>query len=102
MFPYAVIDTFIMTAQNNEITRHRQTVSHRLVESLTVGSGKNHLIVIPLAFQLSDSPIHRLYLHDHTGLSPKWIVVDPPMFIQRVIPKIVNHDFDQLFILGSF
>ena len=102
MLADAVVDAFVMAAEDNQVFRQRQRVCHPLVELLAVGCHKNHLIVVAFRLQRGDATVHRLYLHNHTCLAAKRIVVDVAMLVKTVFAEIVHHDFRQSLVLSPF
>ena len=89
MFPDAVVYTFIMPAENDEVVQERHLVSHGLVEGLAVGGGIDHLVIRSLAFEGRDCPINRLNLHHHAGLAAKWLIIYPSPLVGGVITEVM-------------
>ena len=91
-----------MPAENDEILGKGKSICHRLIELLTIGGRKDNLVVIPLGLQGVDTPLYRLYLHDHSGKAAKRIIVYTTVLIFRIITKIMDMYLCKPFILSTF
>ena len=46
--------------------------------------------------------VHRLYLHDHSRLAAKRIIVDTAMLVHRIIAQIMHDNLDKAFFWARF
>ena len=81
----ALVDTFIMTCEDYEITLQRKFVSHMLVEAFAVGRGEDYLIVIAFGLQGTDTAVNGLALHHHSCTTAIRIVIHTAPFVERVV-----------------
>src|SRR5690606_16643074 len=79
----------------------RQTVRRFLPKGCAIRCEKDHLIIGPFALQALDDPRQRLRHHDHAGTAAKLIIIDLPMLIRCIIPKVMQMYFQQAFIPGT-
>ena len=89
-----------MPAKNYDIVKERESVGHRLVESLAVGSHEDDLVVVPLRLQLRYACVDGLYLHDHPGLSSERIIIDLTVTTGSIIAEIVDFNLCKPLVLG--
>ena len=89
-----------MAAEDDQIAHHRQVVGHALRQLLTVGRGEDHFVVVALRLQRGYATVDRLYLHHHTSLTSKGIVIDTAPLVERIVTKIVQMDFRQTLLGG--
>ena len=101
MFANAVVDPFVVTAENDEVAFHRKGIGHRLVELFSVGRGENHFVVVTFGFECRDTVINGLALHHHTCESAIRVVVYPTMLVVGVVAQVVHMNFYQAFFLGA-
>lgn len=102
MFADAEINPLIVPAQNNHILIQGKGIGHGLVKLFAIGGGIDDFIVVPFCRKRTDSSVYRFNLHDHSGFSAKRIVIHSAVFVRRVIPQVVQINFYQAFVLGTF
>ena len=102
MFTDTIINTFEMSAKDNQVLGQRKAVGHWLIELFSVGGRKNHFIIVAFSLQSVNAAFDRLYLHDHAGESAKRIIIDTTIFVFGIIAQIVDMYFCKSLILSSF
>ena len=100
MVAHALVHALVVTAEDDQIAHHRQVVGHALRQLLTVGRGEDHFVVVALRLQRGYAAVDRLYLHHHTSLTSKGIVIDTAPLVERIVTKIVQMDFRQTLLGG--
>ena len=101
MFANAVVDAFVVAAENYDVVEHRHAVGHFLVEDFAVRSGENHFVIVALRLQRAYAAVYRLYLYYHAGIASKGIVVDLAVAVGGVVAKIVHNYIHQPFVAGA-
>ena len=90
MFAYAVVDTLVVSAKDDEVLLEREVVGYMLVKLLAVGRGVDDLIVVALRLECADTAVDGLALHHHAGEAPVGIVVDAAPFVGGVVAQVVE------------
>ena len=85
MFAYAIVNTFVMSADDDDVFFEAQFVGHRLVKLFSIGCGEDYLIVVALCFEGCDAGIQRLALYQHARCPSEGIVIDAPMLVGGVV-----------------
>ena len=98
---YAVIHTLIVPAKYHKVLFHRQLIGNGLCKLLSVWRGEDNLVVVALGFQCRNAAVHRLYLHHHSSLAAKGVIIDLAVLVERVVAQIVHHNIHQPLILGT-
>ena len=101
MVAHPLVNTFVMARKNDEVALQGEFVGHVLVETLAVGRGENHLVVVALSLQGADATVDRLALHDHSGRAAVRIVVHAAPLVERVVAQVVQAYFGQSLLLGT-
>ncbi len=101
MVTHSLINSFIVSRKDDEITFHREFVSHVLVEAFTVRRGKNHFVVVALRFQCCNATVDGFTLHHHACRPSIRVVVHSAPFVERIVTQVVQSYFGQPFFLCS-
>ena len=101
VFADAVVDAFVVAANDDDILLQAQVVRHRLVELLAVGGSEYHLVIMSLSLQRRDTRIQRLTLYHHTGLAAVGIVIDAAPFVGGIVAQIMDVYLCQALTLGT-
>ena len=99
MLADAVVDAFVMAAEDDDVFERRQPVGLVLVVPRAVRRGVDDFIVSPLALELLDQFEHRFALHDHTRLAAERIVVGGLAAVVGVVVQVVYDDLHQTLLL---
>ena len=102
VFTDALVDAFVMAAEDDDVLFHGELVAQRLVEHLAVGTHVDDLVVVPLALQVADAVVDRLYHHDHACSSGKRVVVYLMVLVGAVVSQVVKPDFHNALVDGAF
>ena len=97
-----MVISFVVSAKDDDVFFERQGVGDFLVELLSIRGHEDDFVVVALGFERGDAAVNRFDFHDHTRLSAEGIVVDPAMLVERIVAEVVDGDFRQTFLLGSF
>ena len=81
MVAHTLVNTLVVTAENDEVTLHRHFVGYLLVESFTIWRNVNLVFILALCLQCSNAAVYWFTLHHHAGTSAVWIVVHTLPFI---------------------
>lgn len=57
--------------------------------------------LLALSFQSGDTSVNRLYLHPHTGLSSKGVVINPFPFVVCIVPELVYVQVKEAFAAST-
>ena len=98
---HALVNTFVVTAEDDDVLLERELISHLLVEAFAVGGSEDNLIVLPLGGKLADDAVDRLDLQHHSGTKTERIVIDLAMLVKGVVTEIVDVDLAETFVLGT-
>src|SRR5690606_35483933 len=99
MLPDPFVHSFVVSAENNEVSFQRQGIGHLLVKYFSVGSHIDHFIVSPLSLQCRQATKDWFHYQDHAGTASKSIVIDLSLFAGGIIPQIMNAHFCTTFVL---
>ena len=102
MFPDAVVDSFVMAAEDNDIALEGEFVGNALVEGLSVRSHKDKLVVIPLGLEFLYHSEDGLDHHHHSGITAVTVVIDVLSRADSVFAGIVDMNLDQSLLFGAF
>ena len=97
----ALVDTFVVAAEDDDVAEHRQVVGHLLRKLLSVGRGKDHFVVVAFSLEGADGPVDGFALHHHAGETSIGIVVDAPPFVGGIVAQVVQVYLCQTFFLGT-
>ena len=81
MIAHALVDSLVVTAEDDEVSTQRHFVGYLLVEGLAIRRYIDDVIVVTLCLQGSDASVYWFALHHHSGASSVWIVVHSFPFI---------------------
>ena len=90
MFPDAIVDTFVVSTQDDNVFAQTQGVGHRLCELFSVGCGENNLVVVPFGSQFRDASVYRFALHHHTGKAAERVIVHSAPLVGGVVAQVVE------------
>ena len=96
---HTLVDTFVMSTQNDEIALHRHLVGYLLVEGLSIRRHVDDIIVVAFSLQGRDATVDRFTLHHHAGASTVWIVVYTFPFVECIVSQVVQMNLCQSFLL---
>ena len=100
VFADALVDAFVMAAEDDDVLLEGQFVGDALVQDLAVGGHVDDLVVLPFGAQFLDHPEHRFHHHDHAGVTAVAVVVHGQARPQAVLAEVVDMDFHQAFLDG--
>ncbi len=98
----ALVNSFVMSAKNNDVFVHRQNICCFLVENFSVGRCVDYFIVVAFAFQFFDGRFNGLNCHYHSGTFAKRIIINASVFVVGIVAQVVHNNFSKPFIPGSF
>ena len=101
MFADAMVDTFVVSAKNDDVVEQRQFVGNMLIELLSVGRGEDDLVVVAFSLQRRDTAVDGLTLHHHPRKAAVGIIVHPTPLVQCVVAKVMQPDLCQSFLFGT-
>ena len=101
MLTDALVDPFVVAAEDDEVLLQAHLVRNALIEGLPIGRSIDHLIVVALALEVGDSAVDRLDLQDHPCLTPEGIVIDTAPLIRSVVTDIVDMKLEEALLLGT-
>ena len=96
-----MVDTLVMTAEDDDVAERRQTVGFVLVVGNAVGRGVDDFVVGAFALEFLDQLEDGFALHDHPRLAAERVVVGGLAAVVGVVVEVVDHDFDQPFLLRA-
>src|ERR1035437_8024549 len=102
MLADAFIDAFVVSAEEDDVVEHRQSVRHLLGKKFPVWTHIDHLIVGSFFLQMFNTACNRLYHHHHAGSSAKGIIIHILMLTGGIIADVMKVNCDYAFILGTF
>ena len=100
VFPDAVVDALVVTADDDDVLLQRELVRHGLVELLAVWSRENDFVVVAFCLQRRDAGIQRLALDEHTRCTAKGIVVHTTMLVRCVVSEVVHMNLSKSLLLS--
>ena len=100
MIAHALVDTFIMACEDDEVALERKFVGDVLVEAFAIGRGEDHFVVIALGLEGCDTAVDGLALHHHTGRAAIGVIINSAPFVEGVVTEVVQTDFCQSFLLS--
>ena len=100
MLADAVVNAFVMTAENNEILLKRQVIGLFLTELSAIGRRVDDLVVMALTGQMTDDVEHRFNADDHAGFAAEGVVVHAPVLVGRVVAQVVDLQVDDALRAG--
>ena len=102
MLPDAVVNTFVVPAQDNHILHTRNLIGIALVQDFAVGRGVDNLVVFPLALEMIYEIIDRFDFHNHTGIPAKGVVVYLLVIATAPVVQVVDVNLYQTLVPGPF
>ena len=100
MFADALVDAFVVAAQDDDVLLEGKLVGDALVQDLAVRGHVDDLVVVPLGLQFLDHPEHGLHHHHHAGVAAVAVVVHGQARPEAVFAEVVDMDFHQAFLDG--
>src|SRR5438105_9016513 len=97
MLDHALVDTFVMTADDDEMRFWRKFGCELLIETTSAGRHQNDFRL--LSFELFDCSEDRLWFHDHPLPASERRVIDDAMFVGGPIAQVMNPKIDNLIFL---
>ena len=94
-----LVNTFIMSTEDNHIPFQTEVVGDMLVKLFPVGRDIDHLVIVTLGLQSRDAAVDGLPLHDHTGGAAIGVVVDAPPFVEGIVTEVMEFDLYEAFFL---
>ena len=101
MLADAVVDSFVMAAQDHQVLLARQFIRHLLRQLFPVGRREDDLVVRALCLQLLHQREYGLDHHHHPGVAAEAVIVDLTIASLAVFAKVVHVDFNEPFVLGA-
>ena len=101
MLAYAVVYSFVVPAEDNNILKAGEPVCRSLAEALSIGRHIDYLIIFPLCLKFGDNGIYWLYAHYHTGVSAVGIVIYVTEGPKAIFSKVVHHYLYKALLLCS-
>ena len=95
-----MVNTLVMSAENDDVLLQRQVVGNMLVELFAVGRREYHLVVVALRFQCRDAAVDRLYLHHHSREAPVRVVIHASPFVKCIVSEVVQMNLCQPLLLS--
>ena len=89
VLPDSVIYSFIMSAQDDDVSFKWKFVRYLLVQPLSVGRHIDDFVVIPFRFEFVYHIENRLHHHNHSGISAVGIVVHVLSGTDAVFSQVV-------------
>ena len=97
---YALVYTFVVASQDDEVALHRQLVGDMLVEAFAVGRGEDDLVIVTLSLQCRYAAVDGFALHHHARTSAVGVVVHAAPLVEGVVTQVVQAYFGQSLLLG--
>ena len=88
-----------MTAQDDDIFERRQAVGLVLVVPNAVGRSIDNLVVAAFGLQRFDAAEDRFGFHHHASFAAERVIVHLTVFVECIVPDVMDMDFDQSFLL---
>ena len=101
MVPDTLVNSLIVACKDNYIVFKGETVSHFLIEFLTIRGGVNYFIIIPFIFQQLYRPEDRLRHHYHSCPASESIIVNTFIPVFGKIVKANYIDLDKPLVPGN-
>ena len=101
MLADAVVDSLVVSAEDDDVFERRESVCLVLVVAHAVGRGVDDLVVGAFVLELLDEFEDRLALHDHSGLAAERIVVGGLAAVVRIVVEIMDDNFYKTLLLGA-
>ncbi len=101
MFTNPLVNAFVMSAEDNDVSFQRKFIGYTLRKLLSVRRHVYDFVIVALGFQLIYHPEHRLDHHHHTGVPAIAIIVHRASGANAVFSDIVDIDFHQSFFPRS-
>ena len=101
MLSHAVVNTFVVTAEDDDILAHREAVCLVLVMGDAIGRGVDNLVIVTLRLQLLHKLEDRLALHHHSCLATKGVVVGGLAIVVGVVVQIMDNNLNQTLLLRT-
>ena len=89
MVAHPLVDTFVMTSQDDEVAFQRELVGDMLIEAFTVRRGEDHLVVVALSLEGGDAAVDGFALHHHTGAAAIGIVIHTAPFVEGIVAQVM-------------
>ena len=99
MIAHALVDPFVVAAENDDILLERQLVGGFLVETPAVRGCEDDLVVVPLGSQMGDQTVDRLNLQNHAGAKAEGIIINLTMFVECPVTQIMHIYLAEPFVL---
>ena len=101
MVTHTLVDTFVVSCQDDEVTLQRQFVSHVLVKALSVRRCEDDLVVVALRLQRRNAAVYRLTLHHHACRPAIGVVIHAAPLVKCVVAQVVQAYLGQSLLLGT-
>src|SRR5205823_11818293 len=99
MFMNAMINSFIMTTNNNQVGARREFASKGLREPATLrGHQDDKAAFIPQRFHRGEN---RLRFHDHSLTAPEWCVIDNVVLVGRPVAQVMDAQVERTAFLRA-
>ena len=98
MLTDAVVDTFVVSAENDDVFLEAQFVGNALVEHFAVRRHVYYLVVFTFGTEFLYHLEHRLDHHDHACVSAVAVVIHVLAWPYSVLAQVMDMNLDQTFL----